>query len=301
MESILKLENVTKKYRNQIALDNISFTLSQGEIIGLVGPNGAGKTTLMRIIVGLINNYSGKVFINNCDVKANYNKEKIGAVIESPSFYPYMSGYKNLIYFSYLSGKMDKKEILNIVDLLGLANVINKKVKKYSMGMKQRLGIAQALLHNPKLLVLDEPTNGLDPNGIHEIRGYLQDIATEKKISMLISSHVLSEIEKICDKVLVIQKGILIKSINLNEAENEVSNFIFETNEVIKLKQFFVSKNINILEVTNKSIMVDVLKKDIFKLIQMISKCEIEFYSVYENRKTLEKQFLDITEGNKIV
>lgn len=304
MGSVLKLENVCKKYKTQTAVDNISFVLDEGEIVGLVGPNGAGKTTLMRIIVGLTRNYEGKVFINNTDIRNGNGLEKkhIGCVIESPGFYPYMSGYQNLIFFSELSGIVDKKQIADIVELLGLSKAINKKVKHYSMGMKQRLGIAQALLHNPRFLILDEPTNGLDPSGIHEIREYLQKIVHEKKITMLISSHVLSEIEKICNRVLIIQTGKLIKTIDLNETinENEESIFVFETNEVERLEEFLRNKNIRILESKEKSITIKNSKKDMPKLIQAISKSEIEFSGVQENRKTLEKQFLDIMEGNQI-
>lgn len=304
MGSVLKLENICKKYKTQTAVDNISFVLDEGEIVGLVGPNGAGKTTLMRIIVGLTRNYEGKVFINNTDIRNGNSLEKkhIGCVIESPGFYPYMSGYQNLIFFSELSGIVDKKQIADIVELLGLSKAINKKVKHYSMGMKQRLGIAQALLHNPRFLILDEPTNGLDPSGIHEIREYLQKIVHEKKITMLISSHVLSEIEKICNRVLIIQTGKLIKTIDLNETinENEESIFVFETNEVERLEEFLRNKNIRILESKEKSITIKNSKKDMPKLIQAISKSEIEFSGVQENRKTLEKQFLDIMEGNQI-
>jgi len=304
MGSVLKLENICKKYKTQTAVDNISFVLDEGEIVGLVGPNGAGKTTLMRIIVGLTRNYEGKVFINNTDIRNGNSLEKkhIGCVIESPGFYPYMSGYQNLIFFSELSGIVDKKQIADIVELLGLSKAINKKVKHYSMGMKQRLGIAQALLHNPRFLILDEPTNGLDPSGIHEIREYLQKIVHEKKITMLISSHVLSEIEKICNRVLIIQTGKLIKTIDLNETinENEESIFVFETNEVERLEEFLRNKNIRILESKEKSITIKNSKKDMPKLIQAISKSEIEFSGVQENRKTLEKQFLDLMEGNQI-
>ena len=182
MGKVLEVKNVSKRYKDYTALDDVTFSLNEGEIIGLVGPNGAGKTTLMRIIVGLTKKYEGEVILKD--------NTSIGCVIETPSFYPFMTGYENLKYFAELN-QVNVKKVMETIELLKLKDALNKKVKGYSLGMRQRLGIAAALLREPKLLVLDEPTNGLDPAGIHELREYIKEIAVKNKITILISSHIL--------------------------------------------------------------------------------------------------------------
>lgn len=193
MSNILTLSNVTKSYRNNKVINNVSFSVPKGEVIGLVGPNGAGKTTLMRIIMGLITKFEGEVRfdIEKQPLQQSHVK-RIGGLIEYPSFYPYMSGMDNLIYFAEISGGFDRDNVSSVVHLLGIEGFVHKKVKRYSLGMKQRLGIAQALVNNPKLLILDEPTNGLDPEGVAEIREILEKVSKERGISILISSHILS-------------------------------------------------------------------------------------------------------------
>jgi ABC-type multidrug transport system, ATPase component len=301
MSEILKIAAVTKKFDKQFALSNVTFGLNEGEILGLVGPNGAGKTTLMKIIVGLTRNFEGKI-ICNVDRKIIAPAEKLfGCMIEAPKFYPYMSGYQNLKFFSSLNGKLNKKNLNDIVELMGLSNAVKKKVKTYSLGMKQRLGFAQALLNNPKILILDEPTNGLDPNGINEIRKYLQKIAFENKVSILISSHTLSEIEKICQRAVVLKKGKAIEIIDMQEKTYEDTIFAFETNETDEFLALLKAKNIVIEDVGEGIIKIRLPKEKLSSFIKDVVLKDINFTSVYEVRKSLEDKFLDLTGGNKIV
>ena len=218
-EVVLKLKNVNKTIKNQQIIKNISFDLYKGEVLGLLGPNGSGKTTTMRMIVGLMSLSSGEIYIKGNSIKENFKEsiKHVGAMIETPAFYPFYSGYKNLMYFSRMLDGVTKERVLEVIDLLGLSNAIHKKFSTYSLGMKQRLGIAQALLHNPSILILDEPTNGLDPAGVREIRDYLKRIAEVEQTAILLSSHLLSEIELICDRSIIIQNGQFVESIELNE------------------------------------------------------------------------------------
>ena len=186
MNCALKVNNVSKKAKDFQILHNVSFELEKGEIVGLIGPNGAGKTSIMKILVGLTRNYTGEV-----DLTA---VKDIGCMIETPNFYPYSTGYQNLMYFAGLNG-VGKQKVEELLKLLGLWDAAHKNVKTYSLGMRQRLGIAQALLKNPDVLVLDEPTNGLDPEGIYEVREYIRKIAGENHFTVLISSHLLGELE----------------------------------------------------------------------------------------------------------
>ena len=202
MNCALKVNNVSKKAKDFQILHNVSFELEKGEIVGLIGPNGAGKTSIMKILVGLTRNYTGEV-----DLTA---VKDIGCMIETPNFYPYSTGYQNLMYFAGLNG-VGKQKVEELLKLLGLWDAAHKNVKTYSLGMRQRLGIAQALLKNPDVLVLDEPTNGLDPEGIYEVREYIRKIAGENHITVLISSHLLGELEKMCDRAIILKKGRIIQ------------------------------------------------------------------------------------------
>jgi len=208
-QSIVRVEQLTKRIGSKTLVENISFEVKKGEVVGLLGPNGAGKTTLMRMMVGMIRMTEGEVWIDGQSVKQQFESTaaKIGAVIENPEFYPFLSGYENLTYFGRMNSNVTEDRIDEVVQLLGMGQVIDRKVKAYSLGMRQRLGIAQALIHNPDVLILDEPTNGLDPNGIHEMRMYIKKIAHEQGKAVLVSSHLLSEVELMCDRVIIIQHG----------------------------------------------------------------------------------------------
>lgn len=210
---VAELININKQYGKQLVLKNVSITIREGEVVGLIGPNGAGKSTLMKILVGLIRNFEGKVELP----LYQKGRKNIGCVIETPGFCGSCTGYDNLKYFAELSGCRSKDEIDEVIRILDIEEFIHKKAAKYSLGMKQRLGLAQAILGEPRLLVLDEPTNGLDPNVVPEIRRFIRYISKEKGIAVLISSHILSEIELMCDRVIGINKGIIIDNTALGD------------------------------------------------------------------------------------
>jgi ABC-2 type transport system ATP-binding protein len=209
---ILKTENLKKKIGSRTIVSDISLELSEGEIFGFLGPNGAGKTTTIKMITGLSRITGGNIYIDGHSVKSEYKAamRHMGCIVENPEMYKYMSGYDNLKLFARMYGKADKKRLYELAGTVGLENAIKDKVKTYSLGMKQRLGIAQALLSNPKLLVLDEPTNGLDPAGIKEVRELLKALAKEQKLTVFVSSHILAEMQQMCDRVSIINKGRIV-------------------------------------------------------------------------------------------
>lgn len=202
MKNILEIKNVSKKIGKKQILKDITLEVKQGEIFGFVGPNGAGKTTLIKTMLGLYKQDSGSITINGFNIKTEFEKamENIGAIIENPEMYDYLSGKDNLKIYKMI-GNVSDEALEEIIKTVKLENRINNKVKTYSLGMRQRLGLAQALISNPKLLILDEPTNGLDPIGIKELRELLKKISKEKNISVFVSSHILSEIELMCDRI----------------------------------------------------------------------------------------------------
>ena len=205
---VLEVKGISKKLSGKEVLKNISFSVEEGEIYGFLGPNGAGKTTTIKIIVGLIEANRGQIMICSKDLKKNREEaiKNVGAIVENPSLYEYLSGYENLMQIARMK-KVSKESVEEIIELVGLKDRIKDKVKRYSLGMKQRLGIGAALIGEPKLLILDEPTNGLDPYGIMELRELMKKLAKERNIAIFISSHILSEIELVCDKVCFIAEG----------------------------------------------------------------------------------------------
>jgi ABC-2 type transport system ATP-binding protein len=210
--TVLEVKNINKSFGNKQVLKDVSFSLNEGEILGFIGPNGAGKTTTIKIILGLQSLNSGEVIINGYSVVNNFSKaiEKVGAIVENPDSYMYLSGRKNLEIIANMYDNIPKERIDEVIKLVGLENRIEDKVSKYSLGMRQRLGIGIALLNNPNLLILDEPTNGLDPEGIKELRDLLKNLAKKENIAVLISSHNLSELESFCTDICIIQNGLII-------------------------------------------------------------------------------------------
>ena len=216
---VLDVSNVTKTFGNRVAVNNVSFTIREGEIFGFLGPNGAGKTTTMKMICGLTSITKGQIRICNFDMPKDKEKalRNIGALIENPLMYPNMTGYDNLKYYASLYKNISHDDIIKFARVVGLEQRLKDKLKTYSLGMKQRLGIAQALLHSPKLLILDEPLSGLDPNGVKELRDFLKALAKEYNIAILISSHMLSDMEQICDTIGIINNGQILEIKNIND------------------------------------------------------------------------------------
>lgn len=205
----MSVRGLKKNIRGKEIIRGIDFDLAEGEVFGFLGPNGAGKTTTIRMLVGLIRPTSGSIRVCGFDVARQFPEamKQVGCIVENPELYSYMSGWGNLEYFARMMEGIDEARIRQVVELVGLEARIGDKVKTYSLGMRQRLGIAQALLGRPKVLILDEPTNGLDPSGIREMRRFIRYLAEQEGLSVLVSSHLLSEIQLMCDRVAIIAKG----------------------------------------------------------------------------------------------
>nr|WP_144510544.1 ATP-binding cassette domain-containing protein [Bacillus sp. FJAT-22090] len=216
VKKMLEINKVSKKVRNRILLNNISFSIDTGDICGFVGPNGSGKTTLIRALTGLINPTKGEIFVNGVNVQTNKRKalQQVGAIVESPVFFPYMSGRRNLMNLARLTEGITseniKEKVNDVLKAVGLEGRADDKVKNYSLGMKQRLGIAQALLGDPLFIILDEPSNGLDPMGMKQLREIILELRNNQGITFLISSHFIKELEMICNSWVMIKDGSII-------------------------------------------------------------------------------------------
>lgn len=231
MGAIIKVENLKKKLGGKIILDSLSFTVEKGTITGIVGPNGAGKSTFLKTMLGLYHINSGNIYIEDYSVKKDLEKclEEIGCIIENPDIYNNLSGRKNLQLYASLSNMKDEDYINRLIELVKLSNRIDDKVKTYSLGMKQRLGIACALVSKPSILVLDEPTNGLDPFGIKELRELLKLINKKTGITIILCSHILEEMEKVCDDIILIDNGKFIDKVKIAnlKLENKTLENVF--------------------------------------------------------------------------
>lgn len=223
MSEIIRIENLTKKIGRKIILHNLSFSVEKGKIVGIVGPNGAGKSTLIKTMLGLYRITKGNIYINDCSIKSDLEKalKDIGCIIENPDVYNNLSGRENIELYAELNNMNDQDFINRLINLVKLGNRINDKVKTYSLGMKQRLGIACALANKPKILVLDEPTNGLDPFGIKELRELLKLINQKTNITIILCSHILEEMEKVCDEIIMIDDGKFIDKVVVSELRDK--------------------------------------------------------------------------------
>ena len=289
---VLEVKNINKFFGKKQILKDISFDIEEGEILGFVGPNGSGKTTTIKIILGLQKASSGEVYINEENIKENFEKaiRKVGAIVESPDMYMYLSGLDNLkLVANYYNISHDK--IDSIVEFVGLKDRIKDTVSKYSLGMRQRLGIAQAILNKPNLLIVDEPTNGLDPSGIIEFRKMLKELAKKEKMSIFISSHNLAEIENICDKVLLINEGEIV-SLDVLHEKNDKDKYKLELNSTKKLEN---KENIEIIDENFINYYGE--KEDISKFIEFLVSKKIKIYSVVKDKESLEDIFIKKTGG----
>ena len=221
-ETILEAKGLIKSFKGKNVVNNLNLKVMRGDVYGFLGRNGQGKTTTIRMITGLISPDSGNVTIDGFNIKTDFIKaiSHIGAIVESPTFYDYLSGYDNLKLMANLIPGILKSRIDEVLEIVGLKNRSKDKVKTYSLGMKQRLGLANALLNNPKLIILDEPTNGLDPQGIKEIRDMITRLSTENKITFFISSHLLHEVQQICNRIGIIHDGRLLYEGYVHEINN---------------------------------------------------------------------------------
>jgi ABC-2 type transport system ATP-binding protein len=302
LEPIVELKNVTKVIKGRTIIDNISFHVNRGEVFGFLGPNGAGKTTTIRMIVGLIGITSGEISIAGASIEKNFADavKHVGAIVENPEMYKFMSGYDNLVHYARMSKGISKAKIDEVVELVGLSARIHDKVKTYSLGMRQRLGLAQCLLHDPEVLILDEPTNGLDPAGIREIRDYLRLLAREKKMAVMVSSHLLSEMEMMCDRIGIIQNGSLVDVQLVEEfVQNDASIYEFEVIPVEKALSLLRTSYPDWRAVSSrKGITVEINKAEVPALVKTLVTEDIKIFTIKEVTKTLEDRFLEVTSGN---
>ncbi|WP_346867808.1 ABC transporter ATP-binding protein [Clostridium sp. UBA1353] len=311
MSKVLELKNVTKIMGNRKIVDNVSFEINSGEIFGFLGPNGAGKTTTIKMITGLLKIDEGDILISNNDVKKNFEKalSQVGGIIENPEMYGYLTGRTNLEIYGRMHGNISKERINEVIKLVKLENRINDKVKKYSLGMRQRLGVAQALLHNPKLLILDEPTNGLDPMGIKELRDTLRHLAEKEGLAVLVSSHLLSEMELMCDRVGIIDNGKIIdiktlKDIKKQNIESlityelEVSNYNL-ARKIIENDYNKISEEITVDFKENK-ILISCSRDEIANVNKALIMENILVYTIKPINNTLEDEFMKVTTGSKM-
>lgn len=297
MSEVLTIKQITKFYGKTKAIDNVSLSIKPGEVIGIVGPNGAGKSTLMKMIVGLIKNYQGEILIDgkSTRISANRKSKLVGCVIENPGFYPELSGLENLQYFAKLSGPYSKSEVENIVAQLELGAFIQKKTKHYSLGMKQRLGIAQALLGNPNLLVLDEPTNGLDPFATLQVREVVRRTSKECNKAVIISSHVLSEIEAMCDRVIFMKDGKFIEKSDTHWA----NRYTFVTDQPEAMMEFLQLKGLQSKRLKDQ-VTVEIGDMSIQDLVVALSTKKICFNEFFKSNGNLEREFFEIIGANHV-
>ena len=297
-EVILKTYNITKKYGNQVAVNNVNMTIKKGEIYGFIGQNGAGKTTLIRLITGLIHKTGGEIELLGATGENELNKSRtmVGSLIETPSFYTNMTARENLEVSRLVRNIPGKKCIDEVLELVGLKDVEKKKVKNFSLGMRQRLGIANALMGNPKLLILDEPINGLDPMGIVEIRELLKKINKEKDMTILISSHILSELSELATTYGIISNGKLIEEITAEELEEKCRQYI-------DLKVDDTSRAVTLLErelgisdyevLEDKKIKVFSNLENVGEVNSILSKSGVIVQSISIKGENLEEYFMN--------
>lgn len=293
MKKILEINNLQKSYNKKKVLDIDYLEIAQGSIYGLIGKNGAGKSTLMKLILGLVRKDGGEIRVFGQEVGPKNQKDlnkNLGALIENPSFYDHLSGYENLEIICSLKG-INKAEISKTLDLVGLYNVGKKKARDYSLGMKQRLGIAIALIGNPKLLILDEPINGLDPQGIEEMRNLFKNIVKNTSTSILISSHILDEIEKISTHIGILKAGKLTYNGSLEEYRRLHPPFI-------SLQTSDNQKTLALLDMGQtridgkKIILGKVSNKEISEIVNFLHG-KVDIYRIEEEKESLEKLFIE--------
>jgi ABC-2 type transport system ATP-binding protein len=299
---LLKTHNLIKEYNGRRVVNDLSITVYKGDVYGFLGPNGAGKSTTIKAILGLVKPDSGNIIINGYDVAKNREKaiSKIGAMVEAPSFYMGLSGYKNLSLIANLYD-IPKSRVDEVLEMVDMTHAKDKNVSKYSLGMKQRLGIARAFLNNPNIVILDEPTNGLDPQGIKEIRELIQNLSRKYKVNFVISSHILSEIQTICNRIGIIQKGKL-------KVQGYVEDLLNKDEEIIEIHTKEKEKTVRLVKELGincktqdyaDGIRVSAKKGNFQNINKLLVTNNVNVENIYCKVSSLEDYFLDITEGDK--
>ncbi len=303
MQTALKIDNLSKWFGKRKIIDNISFEVYTGEVFGFLGPNGAGKTTTIKMIMGFLGVDEGEIYINGVDVQKDYEKAmaNIGGIVENPEMYKEFSGLTNLKMYARLHDGVTDERIKEAVAIVGMQQRIKEKVKKYSLGMKQRVGLAQAILHKPKLLILDEPTNGLDPAGIRELRDILKKFAHEENVAVFVSSHMLSEMELMCDRVGIINNGKLIGVKPIGEllaTAGGKTSYRFATKQAEKAKEILSAEHSEIIMgVTDSYIELEIDEEKVPEITTILATNGVGIFGVNKVEVSLEDAFINITGG----
>ncbi len=302
-DPVLELSGVKKSIRNKAIIKGIDLSVYAGEVFGFLGPNGAGKTTTLRMIVGLIRMTEGEIKIGGYSVRKEFVKamENVGCIIENPEMYDYLSGWENLKVLASMEKGITKERIKEMVTLVGLEKRIDDKVYTYSLGMKQRLGIAQALMKKPKLLILDEPTNGLDPSGISEFRRLIRSLAEKENLGVLVSSHILAEMEMLTDRVAIIRQGSIVKVTSVDEIIKE-KGITYRLEDPEKAKALIETEFKGEVQIkSNDELVAFVKEEDVPAINQRLFDAGNSLFYVAKNQKSLEDLFLELTAGDEIV
>jgi ABC-2 type transport system ATP-binding protein len=300
-KTTLSVTNLKKKIGKKEIIRGLTFELKEGEVFGFLGPNGAGKTTTIRMLVGLIKPTSGTIEICGYNVQTQYYHalKNLGCIVENPELYPYLSGWDNLLHFARMLDGVGEDRIKEVTELVGLTERIHDKVKTYSLGMRQRLGIAQALLGRPKVLILDEPTNGLDPAGIREVRQFIRFLAEKEGLSVLVSSHLLSEVQLLCDRVAIISKGSIIKTDTVHHLLSNRERVEWRFQPYDKGKQILESFT-EIEEKGEGTILTDFAETEIAEWNKQLVEAGVRVTEMNRKLPVLEELFLELTGGDSI-
>lgn len=301
-KEILQVDNVRKTIKGKAIIKGISFTIKAGEIYGFLGPNGAGKSTTLRMIVGLSKATSGRITICGHPINSQHRSamQHVGCIIENPDLYEYLSGYQNLQMLASMSRGVDQADIIKTVREVGMENRINDKVSTYSLGMKQRLGLAQALMHHPELLVLDEPMNGLDPQGIYTFRNLIKNLAKKDHIAVLVSSHLISEVQLFCDRVAIINDGLIIKDMPIHQL-NSSSEISWEMAPLDEGKSFLASHFQIKARIADGRLKAVVDLEDLPSINAGLITAGFQIKTVNLAQQSLESFFLGLTDHQKIM
>ena len=295
---VIQTNALSKRYGRVLAVDRLSLQVPRGHVFGLLGPNGAGKTTVMGMLLGLVRPTSGSFSLLGTDGTGRDALRRIGAIVETPAFYPYLSGRRNLAYFQGVMGRNDSRELDRLLELVGLAGRANDAFKTYSLGMKQRLGLAYALLGDPELLLLDEPTNGMDPAGMAEVRDLIRDLGSEGR-TILLSSHLLHEVEQVCDSVAIIARGRLVVQgdvADLLRPQEQVR--LRTTDDARALTILTASDEIEAARAEDDALVVTIAHERSSELTALLSKAEVYVTEIAPLQVSLEQYFLDVTGEN---
>ncbi|MFS0751675.1 ABC transporter ATP-binding protein [Oceanobacillus sp. 1P07AA] len=303
-KAAMELKNVSKQIKKKEIIKGLNFSIEKGEVFGFVGPNGAGKTTTIRMMVGLMGISEGEVLIQGKSIQSDYKEaiKEVGAIVENPEMYPFLSGWKNLKQFARMMSDVTDERIKEVIQLVGLEKAINEKAGRYSLGMRQRLGIAQALLHRPSILILDEPTNGLDPAGIREIRQYIRALAEKENVAVIVSSHLLTEIELMCDRIGIIKNGELIAVESVRDESSEENKQVMQitTDNPDKAQEILASKESLSIHKEMDSITVNCERDEIPSLLKELLNQGVLVYEVQQVKGSLEDKFFELIGENVI-